>query len=413
MTSKQNITDKRGPYPGFTMTLPEQERPFESGGCYSPPRNVHMYASRALPPPPSLASRSSSPSTLGSEAGNLRWNRPRRPLVSSYSTHNDTDTTTLGGAMYQEPSAMVLPLQLAIPYGSGSYAQQWTGSSQLPVPGFKPIARWANGDERVSPITTDPSGTESLKSYAVSPLSERQERGSMDEESWFDDNMSDETRSLDSDGPMEKVQKVNFRYSDPGTPTSFGFGFGFGFSAGELDKPRPGVGGSQQLGGAHRGQTHKHTHSIDDDDYSRRQDKNVSTEDPKVVPSVPKFNTFPSLRPAVGQKPVPHPFRVVDRAVTEDYVKTMSSSRPGSSASHTDVFGSGELSPRQQKRRSGLGSFGASFRSATQKIYRPPPGFTEVISVLDYQGARASPVPRVKNMLSKAKQGLGIGAERL
>ncbi|KAJ8126209.1 hypothetical protein O1611_g7429 [Lasiodiplodia mahajangana] len=132
---------------------------------------------------------------------------------------------------------------------------------------------------------------------------------------------------------------------------------------------------------------------------------------------MPEITTFSSYRPGASQRPVPPPLNLEQQQlllppVHEGYVKTPFPPRADSASSQRSAFKPDDQSveQQQQKQRSGLGGFGTPRRSSTLNSPRPPPGFTEVFSQIDSQGV-VSPVPRVKNILSKARQGLGIGSD--
>ncbi|KAI1824533.1 hypothetical protein F4861DRAFT_258470 [Xylaria intraflava] len=395
------MSELHDPYLSSSLTSREQGLTTGTGQYYPPPRDVDRYASRPLPPPPPLSMPQSSSSSIYDYAADyLNQHTPQRLLASSY-LENDRSVTPLGDAMNDEPLAIVPPLRLAISSRPESYENQRVESlSQRPD--ARLLALWANGDEQVSPVGTDTPRTEGWSSYVVSPLSEQPESGSMDAESWLDIT-SDETPSLDSSDcppnearPIDatspqasyaQLHKAYFRHSDPVTP------LGFDLGTMEFSEPGPDAEGPQ--------------HPAADDGRSPFKDINASTANPEGAFLVGRIDTFSSNRQGVSPRPVPPPLRLNDRPVSEDYLKTPHLPRRDSGPL-PEMDGS---SLGRQRRRSGLGSLGASIRSATQKIQKPPPGFTEVISLLDYQGARTPSVPRVKNILSKAKHGLGISID--
>ncbi|KAI2628969.1 hypothetical protein GGS21DRAFT_526813 [Xylaria nigripes] len=392
-------------YLGSTPILREQGWPPGRRRYYPPPQNVNLYASRPLPPLPSTAPRSWSQSDYDSVEHHSNQNIPPRFFVSHYEK-NGLESNTTHGVRTDEGSSVMMHPPLAVPNRSESYGYQQNEPSQPRNPDLDPklMAMWTNGDEQVSPIET--AGTSTWKNHAVSPLSESPGRGSIDAETWFDDSVSDDempswaspyhaqtelepTDAVSLHGPHMQSRRSNFRYSDPGSP------HGFNFEVGGFDDSGPDAGGLPHLNTSYSHSGHDDTGHSD-----------VPIGDPGFIFLVPDMDKFSTSRPGI---PIPAPLRLKDRPIPDNYIKTPFP-RSDLSAPSKVVFEAGESSAKQQRRKSGLGNFGASLRSSTQRIRRPPPGFTEVISQIDYHG-KVPPVPRVKNMLSKAKQSFRISFE--
>ncbi|KAI3322239.1 hypothetical protein HD806DRAFT_501471 [Xylariaceae sp. AK1471] len=439
MTSQQNMPEHSDAHLRSTSTLREQGwAPTRRQQHYPPPQAVNQYASRALPAPPSLAPprpQSSSSSIYDSEEAPSRQPTPQHLLIVSQAK-DGRKSTTFGGAIDEAAFAMVRPPQIKIPHRSQSYGHLDVVSPQPQHPDSKLISMWADGDDLVSPINTP--GTANWKNYVVSPLSESSESGTtsepdraffMESDSWAEDSTSDQAERRYSLSWAQKnnqsgdaaipgashiqVPKMNLRYSDPGSPLIYGLdSSGFGEPGPDVG---PDVGPSRRFDNASGRQTpltEAYTQSMYSvDRRNRPQDKKLFIEDTNVSFAVPKIDTFSSNSPAASHRPAPSPpLNLSERPVQEEYIRTPFPLRTISDLSQKGVFETNEPSVKQQKRRSGLANFGTSLRSSVEKSKKSPPGFTEILSQLDHQGqGRVSPVPKVKNILSKAKQGLGIG----
>ncbi|KAI0970380.1 hypothetical protein F4678DRAFT_480595 [Xylaria arbuscula] len=411
---------------------------------YPPPEGADQYASRALPLLPMLAGSGSRPLSVASSLFNLEEDHTPRHLFAAASDRDDihyrNTTTPFAGAIDENALDMVRPSHISIPaYNPHADEHPEVVSPQPQRPDSKLISIWANGDDLVSPIDTP--GTSSWRYHIVSPMSDDFQIGGpaggpTDYESWFDDTSSDEeeqqqqqpdSANLNLTGGEEsplaryedafpealasangQLPKNNFRYSDPGSPLSPGFDMdGFG-------EPGPDVGGSAQyFEGRRTVQPQMHfrgDHGRDD----HLLERNIYTGEPRITFAVPKPGSFTSR--TGGQRPVPPPLNLGNHpAVQEEFVKTpFPPPHPETALSVSENTGptsTEETSPGRQKRRSGLSRFGSlRRRPSRQNSPKPPPGFTEILSQLDKHGV-VSPTPRAKGILSKAKQGLGIGSD--
>ncbi|KAI1429906.1 hypothetical protein F5Y12DRAFT_723752 [Xylaria sp. FL1777] len=416
-------------YDRSTPTPRDQEWVITGLKYYPPPTDAGRYVSRALPLLPMLAEprrRSSSSSLYNLEEDHASQHTPQH-LLETGDENDGRKSTAFSGALDENALAMVQPPQISIPNNPQSDDHPHVVSPQPQRPDSKLLFMWANGDDLVSPIDTP--GTASWKNHVVSPLSERFGRGTSSEagptsteyESWFDDTSSDEEERPDSSVPArEKIQladvffsgasdsqlpKTNFRYSDPGSPLSPGFDIdGFG-------EPGPDVGRSQYFDNASGRRTvQPQVHYYSGGEQNHPQESRVYGREPRISFAVPKIDSFSSDRPRAGQRSVPPPLKLGERSVQEERVKTPFSPRPDSTSSERRESNTGEPSTGPQKRRSGLSRFGSLRRSSRQNSPKPPPGFTEILSQLDKNGVVSS-TPRAKGILSKAKQGLGIGSD--
>ncbi|GAP83398.2 hypothetical protein SAMD00023353_0202480 [Rosellinia necatrix] len=401
-------------YDESTPNLTDQEWPIAK--CqYSPPRAINQYASRALPPRP----RSSSSKYDSGEDGS-RQNTPRR-APSHTDAGSDYGINSFGGTVDEEAMEMVGHPQIATVVHSQANGRLALVSPRPRRPDSKLLSIWSTGDELVSPIDTP--GTASWHTHIVSPLSEFSpgRASSAQYESWFDDTSSDEGEPSSPTNRARKknqfaghafvgasqsqLRKMSHRHSDPGSPLNPDLDSGW------LGEPGPDVGGSRRLGdtpGRQMVQPQVHTQSTHSGDGQRlSQNSNMSTGEPKAFFAVSKIGAFSSNRSRASQRPAPPPLHLGERSDQHDH---MPPPRPNSVSSQRSEFRTNEPSAKLQRRRSRLANLGTSLRPLTPNRHRPPPGFTEVLSQLDKQGA-VSPVPRVKNVLSRAKRGLGISSD--
>ncbi|KAI0433631.1 hypothetical protein F5Y09DRAFT_298362 [Xylaria sp. FL1042] len=397
-----------------TPTPRDQELVLTSPKYYPPPEDADRYASRALPPPPPLAESrplSSSWSSYSFEEDYASQHALREFLAAASENHNPR-ITTFAGALDEDALAIVQPPQISIPSHPHPDEHPDVVSPRPQRPDSKLIAIWANGDDLVSPLDTP--GTASWKYHIVSPLSET---GPVPmEESWFDDTSSSDEESSQpapsnptgdenqstirrfSEASEGQLPKNNFRYSDPVSP-SFDLEF-FG-------EPGPDVGVGRYLDNASGRRTvQPEVHYSSSGERNHLQGSNACVGAPRISFAVPHFDSFSSVRPTAGQRPVPPPLKLGGHSAQEELVKTPFPPRTDSISSERRA----SSTDGQQKRPSGLSRFGSLRRSPRQNSPRPPPGFTEILSQLDKHGV-VSPNSRAKGILSKAKQGLGISSD--
>ncbi|KAH8163242.1 hypothetical protein CIB48_g4994 [Xylaria polymorpha] len=380
-----------------TPTLREDTSGASRRHYYPPPQDVNQYASRALPLPPTRPQSYSSSIYDPEETHSLQHTPQHLSFTNGW--NNSRKRSTFGGGINEDALAMVELPEILIPEDSESYEYPPLISPRPQRPDSKLLSMWANGDE----LRWASSGVE---------------RAPIEYESWFDDTSSDEEDAPDSSAWAQnenrfpddafpgalrtQLPRTNLRYSDPGSPLSPGLDWDFG-------EPGPDVGGINNLSGRQTAQPQMYAPSTySGDEQSRNRDSDASIGEPKIAFAVRKTDTFSSNRHRASQIRIPPPLQLGGQsAAHQDYVKTPFPLRTSSVSSQRSIFRPDGSSTKLQKRRSGLGGFGSLRRPSTQSIRKPPPGFTEMLSQIDYEGA-AAPVPRVKNILSKAKHGLGI-----
>ncbi|KAJ2994169.1 hypothetical protein NUW58_g1630 [Xylaria curta] len=401
----------------------EQELSHNRYQWYSPPQDIYQYASRALPSPPTpvpTQPRSFSASRSFGE-GHSRQHTPE-PLFIAKRVNNGPRTTAFGGGMNEEVLMTRWPQHVKVPEDSQLYDDPPLVSPQPQRPESKLLSMWENGDELVSPIDTPEAAD--FAAHVVSPLSEDSGRWAssatgqapMEYESWFDDTSSDEEERPESpdQAPQENqftddtfprmsqvpFSRTSFRYSDPGSPLSPDLDWDFG-------EPGPDVGGFDYASGRQTVQAQVYTlPTLNSDAKTHSGDGDIPVGEPRVSLEMPHIATFLSNGARAGQLRVPPPLELGQQPlhIHENSAKAPYPLRTSSVSSQRSMFRSDRPSSKQHKRRSGLGGFGSP------RFRKPPPGFTEVFSQIDYQGS-VSTVPRVKNMLSKAKHGLGLGSD--
>lgn len=405
-------------YDRLMPSLLEQEWPL-SRYQYSPPRAVTQYASRALPPRPQ-----SSSSRYDFEEDHPGKHTPQHYLVT-IGVDPDIKSDAFVGAMNEmneETFRTSYPPEIA---ASAHLHASHTPPLVSPRPrraDSKLLSMWSNGDELVSPI--DSPGTGDWSIHVVSPLSESSQRGpsSAQYESWFDDTSSDEegppsppyqtpgiNQLTDDDfreTPRPLIRRVSQRYSDPGSPV------GPSRDAGWFGGPVSNNDGFDDIPGRRTVQPQVYTQSMDSNDgQSLIQHRDESMGEHGLSFAVSKISTFSSNRARSSQRPTPSPLNLGKQPVQGSYIKTPVLLRANSTSSQRNAFGTNEDGgAKLQKRRSRLGNLGTALRPLTPTRRKPPPGFTEIISQLDKQGA-VSPAPRMKSVLSKAKRGLGISTD--
>ncbi|KAI0555445.1 hypothetical protein F4679DRAFT_169243 [Xylaria curta] len=403
------MTQKMPEY--FDMFIPTpKEKAWGTTGhyYYPPPQDIDQYVSRALPQPPTRPQTYSSSIYDFEEAHSLQ-HTPEH-LHGANELNNGRKCSTFGPEIDKDVLATV-----ETPEDLESYEYPSLVSPRPQRPDSRLLSMWANGDELVSPIRTPAEA--SWVNHVVSPLSEGSGRlpsseaglASIKYESWLDDTSSDEEDGLDSStwarneiqfpghaysrAFRTQLPRMSIRYSDPGSPLSPGLSWDFA-------EPGPDVGGS----GRQTAQPQIYALPMNSGDPHR----DTSIGESKITFAVHNIGTFSSNRPRATQIQVPPPLQLGEQStVQENYVKTPFPLRSNSASSQRSIFKADESSINLQKRRPGLGGFGSLRRHSAQDIREPPPGFTEILSLIDYQGT-VSPGPRVKNILLKAKQGLGI-----
>lgn len=427
-------------YSGSTPTRRGQDWVLLAPQYHEPPRHIERYVDRALPLLPVFAGSrplSSSSSIYNPDDDHISRHM-LAPLVVPRNGGDGRKSTVFAGSLDESALALVQPPRISIPEHSHmDEPHPQVVSPQPQRPDSKLLSMWANGDELVSPIETP--GPLNWKSHVVSPLSDGFEKKTTSGAgpapagyaSWFDDTSSSDEEepppSPKSAGeesqiadigfsvPLEsQLARSNFRYSDPGSPLSPLSPLSPSFDLEGFCDPIPEIGRSsyfQNAPGRRTVQPQPSYTSGGEQTRSPPPESGVATGEPKISFAVPKIDSF-SDRQGASPRPVPPPLKLGERPPQEEYVKTPFPPRPDSATSEKRASSMDEPSPRQQKRRSGLGRFGSLRRRhpSKQNSPKPPPGFTEILSQLDKHSV-VSTSPKSKGLLSKAKQGLRINSE--
>ncbi|KAI1369299.1 hypothetical protein F5Y08DRAFT_334710 [Xylaria arbuscula] len=451
MTTQENIPEH---YSRFTPTRRGQDWVLITPQ-YEPPEHIERYADRALPLLPVFAGPrplSSSSSIYNPDDGHVSGHMPA-PLVVPRNRGDGCKSTTFAGSLDEGVLSMIQPPQISIPDVSHmDEPHPQVVSPQPQRPDSKLLSMWASGDEQVSPIDTP--GPTNWKTHAVSPLSDGFEKkvspaagpAPVGYASWFDDTSSSDDEEEPSASPKaaeeesqiadigffsvppeSQIPRSNFRYSDPGSPLSPMSPLSPlsplspSFDLEGFCDPIPETRRSSHFQNAPGRRTVQPSYSGGEQTRSpppesknaAAPESNPAMGEPKISFAVPKIDSF-SGRQGASPRPMPPPLKLSDRPVQDEYVKTPFPPRPDSAMSKTSekrASSVGEPSPRQQKRRSGLGRFGSlRRRPSRQGSPKPPPGFTEMLSQLDKQGV-VSTSPKSRSILSKAKQGLRLNSE--
>ncbi|KAI1338552.1 hypothetical protein F5Y15DRAFT_121052 [Xylariaceae sp. FL0016] len=384
---------------------------------FPPPEDTAEYVSKALPLPPRASSVSSSVYSDDSCAGIFDENVFAQVQVPRLDTILSQDTR-----------------------------QREIVSPQPRYPDHRVLSVNTDDGFLVSPIKTPGSGNESWRTHIVSPMEQTGSRYSLETSLSEPDRLShvnysesrgqaatqpekrhssdwtsaasQSTKSSDSSCSVHKIearegQKSAFRYSDQGSPVG-----GTSLDIRGLGEPGPDVGrGAGYFGDFlpinvnSRGVAKSHTF------WRRspgREKRAATTTGQKVAFAVPLIDSFSSNRPSTSHashhRPAPPPLKLSERPVQSDYVKTPFPDQIDDDSSRKSVFDhdDDDTIMRKHKRVSSLGSFGkalrpsSSYKNEAGSPARPEPRHTESVG-------RPSPVPKVRNMLSKAKHGLGHG----
>ncbi|KAI1489266.1 hypothetical protein F5X96DRAFT_679885 [Biscogniauxia mediterranea] len=367
---------------------------------WEPAKHQQYYATRALPIPP--RPQSSSSSVYDAEDGPRRQPTPKGRLVTSL-YHDDSMDSSYPGPFDEAAYEMIKQQEIVSP---------------RPIqPNHPGLFNVREHDEcGISPITPPITGNTLWTSDTVSPLSEAaselEQMLNTSHELWGRGSTMSQTDRRHSElgksprmfDPMADplhpfVQKLNLRHSDPGSPKETrGFG---------EPKPGPSVGGAVSSTAELSTGTREHT-------QASHNGPTISSETRinQVSFAGPRVDTFSnrSQPTARSVRVAPPPLKLGQRPLAEDYVKT-----PFPPLIEEETAQKSMRTNDDQKKRNRLSSLGGSLRRKN-RTGSPPKNeakagpATQETRPLDVF-ARASPVPKVKNMLSRAKQGLGISSD--
>ncbi|KAI1264137.1 hypothetical protein F5Y18DRAFT_428218 [Xylariaceae sp. FL1019] len=367
---------------------------------YPPPRDAVEYSSRPLPRLPSDPPRpnSASSSVYESDEPISRRSTPRkqpgsnRPQVSRQST--------FAGAIDADALALVKPLQLGtanVPH----HDQEPALESPQPRRPDARFSEWLESDnpesapkvEEVSPVSPG-LATASW----VSPLTPAAGFGS------FPVNVTEPPNNLEaevnhqpSEPPCSDMLSTHppynpsrLRYSDPGSPTVPAS------SCRDFGEPGPDVGGPRRFEDASTSQRAQGGLVAP----SHRQERPVSDGQTRVSFSTKKIDSFSSIRPSGTAPP---PLTLKQRAVGATYVKTPFPPMPNSDSSQ-------KSSPETD-----ISQPDTPGAENSAEVAEPIEKTFETMDISLHGPKRASyfdrSAPKVKDMFSRAKQGLGLGNE--
>ncbi|KAI0021474.1 hypothetical protein F4780DRAFT_278782 [Xylariomycetidae sp. FL0641] len=375
---------------------------------YPPPQLISEYAHKALPVPP--RPQSSASSVYDPEDASFHQTNPKQHLTVNRSSES---RGSFAGAIDESALAMVRPPQIDTTL-SQSYQQREIASPQPKHPSHKLLSLNTRNEDNVSPILTPESGNKSHLQHIVSPMSEH---GSFEDPTAefirphttigiHSTPQTAQSRSASGvssrNGLRPQIQKINSRYSDPGSPSG-----GVSLEA----FPRPGA------------ELHQVERSYEQQPVAKKsawrtslggiwpnpsaQKRPASSAGRRVSFAGPKIESFSSHRPATSHRPLPPPLKLNERAESDEYVKTPFPPRSNSDASPTSQHSVFEEDEKVIKRPQRMSSFGTILRPGSSRK-------NEGAFVLPTDGdVKMSPTSKgkVMDMLSRAKHGLGLGSE--
>ena len=413
---------------------------------FPPPKDAPEYANRPLPPRP----LSSSSSIYDSDQGTP-------PLTQHHLFSNLQEdarlSTNFHGAIDESALKMVRPPSIITDLPASHDDEDENdddddddriASPQPRPPGHKVLKLRTQDDFDISPILTPRSSGNTHFHYTVSPLSPDGSVRSFDAVSEPDhsasylrpSSSSNEKDAADTRGrsssqadstqgqtalgfqPLAiqteslhpRLHRINLRYSDPGSPVK-----------GTIDlkdfgEPGPDVGRSarldQRLTAGGLGEPKQYHH--DSWSFSPTAKDSVNNEERKVAFAGANIESFSHRTAGPSQRHAPAPLKLSERPLAESYVKTPFPPRLNSDYSQKSVFEDDDGDRKLNRRMSNhISGFAKSLRPASShRADGSGSGFgpTEARKG-DEPSSRASPVPMVKNILSKAKSGLKIGSE--
>ncbi|RYP24744.1 hypothetical protein DL765_000290 [Monosporascus sp. GIB2] len=317
-------------------------------------------------------------------------------------------------------------------------------SLQPHSPGHKVLRLKTRGGSEVSPMLTPPSGKDTHHQYNVSPLSPdgslhsfNTAASELDRSSYISKASGSEETPLDgserrqssqasrpprqsslgfqplavqADQPHPRLQRINLRYSDPGSPLD-----------GTMDPRYPGEPSPDVGRPASPRQEHSAgVHSAAQESQMTRQshygsvgqnatEQEVVARERKVMFASAKVDSFSNRTTIAAQRHAPPPLKLCERPLAETYVKTPFPPRTNSGFSDKSVFEEDDVNTKQNRRMSSLSGFAKSLRpTSSHKGEASGSAKGEVHKTGEH--SRASPMPTVKDILSKAKSGLKIGS---
>ncbi|RYP31861.1 hypothetical protein DL767_005505 [Monosporascus sp. MG133] len=411
---------------------------------FPPPKDLPDYATRPLPPPPS----SSSSSVYESDQTSQQLSQHQ--LFRGGAQQDTHLSTSFPGSIDESALAMVRPPSIVTNFQEPR-EQDEIASLRPHGPGHKALRLKTRSDSEVSPILTPPSGKNTHHQYNVSPLSPDGSLHSfntavseLDRSSCISNASGSEQKALDGserrqssqasrppgqsslgfqplavqvDQLHPRLQRINLRYSDPGSPL---YGTIDPMYPGEPshDVGRPSGPRQERSAGVHSaaqksqmtGQSHYELwgqHPIEREAVARER---------KVFFAGAKVDSFSNRTTVPAQRHAPPPLKLSERPLAETYVKTENHvktpfpPRNNSDFSEKSVFEEDDVDKKQSRRMSSLSGFAKSLRpTSSHKGEASGSAQGELHKTKEH--SRASPVPTVKNILSKAKSGLKFGSD--
>ncbi|KAI1504377.1 hypothetical protein F5X99DRAFT_372086 [Biscogniauxia marginata] len=378
---------------------------------WEPAKYQRYYATRALPNPP--RPKSSSSSIYDLEDGIRRQPTPRYQVINSQH-HADLTDTSCSGPFDEAVFKLIRSQPTTRP--PRLHTQQAVASSQLRKPDHPDLYNPREHDEAgISPVTPPGTGKTWGPAQTVSPLSEAaSELGQTLNVGQADRRHSEFGRSPRMTDLSElhhhQFQKINSRFSDPGSPHS---ARGFGEPALDISSPFPfnavsGIQPPERTIALAEGNSHP---------GGGKSTTSSAASRPQVSFAGAKIASFSNRSQPTGSpsRMIPPPLRLGKQSLPKTPVKTPFPPRAGPgppqiSAPENDSPGT----LKKPHRVSSFGSLRIPHRTGSLRRTEPakstPSAVAQEARPIDVL-ARASPVPKVRNILSKARLGLGISSD--
>ncbi|KAI0135968.1 hypothetical protein F4776DRAFT_623731 [Hypoxylon sp. NC0597] len=424
---------------------------------FPPPEALPDYVNRALPPRPT----NSGSSSIYDNPDEGIQQQPKLKYQSSVGQHQDNYVNLSPGGVFNEAGlAMVQPLEVVVSSTPESRQQHLEIASPQPRYPARMILETGLRDSNiVSPVSAPLSGNIIHQQYEVSPLSPSESESSLrsmiSESTGPKASLVKEESSLENTerrhfvyggghtahssgdlaaarlaSPHSQVQQINLRYSDPGSP----------ISGAVIHPPSPFPSDPDLISTRHIDENNpEHQESPSPISPQFESLENIPSSESKLTATTSGgSSSFPkisfagvkskgfSTRSRTGQPPPP--LKLSERPLADTYVKTpfppstVPSLQRGNSNPHPRSAQQTKEVSEDKEDQSDI----KMLKKRNRVSSLPGLGFTKSLRIGHFQGGgetqagsqqsegapregRASPVPKVKSILSKAKQGLEHG----
>lgn len=386
---------------------------------FPPPKDLPDYATRPLPPRPSSSSSSIYDSDPSSSP-------PKQYHAYKGGQEDSRFSTNFSGLVDESALRMVRPPSIVTDLRRPQ-EQDEIASPQPRYPEHGILKIKTDEDPDVSPLLTPPSGKNTHYHYTVSPLSPLSMNGfdtavlgvghpsSGRPNSWQKEKNeagAGEQQPSQTDSLQVRLQKINLRHSDPGSPMNRTM------DASNFGEPGPDVGGLTRFN-----QGHSAAYSSQQSGQPQYDSRGYNTaerdtagagEERKVAFKGANIDSYSHRTAASSQRPGPAPLKLSERPLAETYVKTPFPPRTNSDYSQRSVFeeeddDDDDVEKKHNRLSSGISGFTKSHRPSSHK--GDSSGSVQHEARKADEPSRASPGPMMRNMISKAKSGLKMGSD--